>query len=154
MTARTAAAETVSNADADRGSPLPGPEVLYDSPASAPQLENANGWEAEPLMVSGADAYIDGEFLYQDFVYDDYGANTTALPLPPTPEPNGEIQSELLPTALNEPIPELTPIEAHVGTTACKNLHCATHSTSISKQCGPSRSGSKKHNYPPRCRSK
>jgi dienelactone hydrolase len=121
LTATQTAAETLSNSKGgaesttDTDSPLPGPEVLYESPASAPQLENANGWEAEPLMVSGADAYVDGEFLYQDFVYDDYGANTTALPLPPTPEPNGEVQSELLPSALNEPIPELTPIEEYIG---------------------------------------
>jgi dienelactone hydrolase len=113
LTARTAAAESVSEPTSD--SPLPGPEVLYDSPATAPQLENVNGWEAAPLMVSGADAYVNGEFLYQDFVYDDYGANTTALPLPPTPEPNGEVQSELLPTALDEPIPQLTPIEEYIG---------------------------------------
>lgn len=111
---QAATAETVSNNSRSVQS-APGPDVLYESPASAPQLENADGWEAEPLMVSGADAYIDGEYLYQDFVYDDYGANTTALPLSPTPEPNGEIQSELLPSALNEPIPQLTPIEEYVG---------------------------------------
>lgn len=60
----------------DQG-PRPGPAILYEPLATAPQLENANGWEAEPLMVSGADAYAGGEYLYQDWVYDSYGANTT-----------------------------------------------------------------------------
>ena len=38
-------------------------------------------------MVSGADAYVRGEYLYQDFVYDSYGANTTDAPLSPQPVP-------------------------------------------------------------------
>lgn len=38
-------------------------------------------------MVSGADAYVRGEYLYQDFLYDSYGANTTATPLDPQPVP-------------------------------------------------------------------
>lgn len=63
--------------------PKPGPAVLHAPLATAPQLENANGWSAKPLMVSGADAYARGEYLYQDFIYDSYGANTTNLPLPP-----------------------------------------------------------------------
>ena len=25
-------------------------------------------------MVSGASAYVDGEFIYQDYLYDDHGA--------------------------------------------------------------------------------
>ncbi|HJR18834.1 MAG TPA: prolyl oligopeptidase family serine peptidase, partial [Actinomycetota bacterium] len=36
---------------------------------------------------SGADAYDSGEYLYQDFIYDSYGANTTNAPLPPEPVP-------------------------------------------------------------------
>lgn len=69
-------------------SPRPGPPVLYADPAPAPQFENGEGWDAESLLVSGADAYVDGEFLYQDFIYDDYGANTSAAPVPPTPHPD------------------------------------------------------------------
>ena len=43
--------------------------------ADAPQLQNAGIWQAPPILVSGASAYRDGEFLYQDFLYDDNGAS-------------------------------------------------------------------------------
>ena len=56
--------------------PRPGPDILYEPPATAPQLTNAGPWQAEPILVSGASAYRDGEFLYQDFLYDDHGANS------------------------------------------------------------------------------
>lgn len=65
----------------------PGPPALHAPLASAPQLENAGGWRAAPMMVSGADAYVDGEYLYQDFIYDSFGANTTDAPLRPDPVP-------------------------------------------------------------------
>jgi len=58
------------------GSPAPGPDVLYEAPTTAPQFDNGTGWEADPLLVCGAKGYDSGEFLYQDWVYDDYGANT------------------------------------------------------------------------------
>ena len=63
--------------------PLPqqGPDALYADLPTAPQLENTGGWAADPIMVSGTDAYVDGEYLYQDFVYDDHGANVTDTPL-------------------------------------------------------------------------
>lgn len=51
----------------------PGPDILYWPLAEAPQLENVGGWKAEPIMVSGASAYRRGEFLYQDYLYDDVG---------------------------------------------------------------------------------
>ena len=54
--------------------PRPGPDILYAPPAVAPQLQNTANWRAEPILVSGASAYRDGEFLYQDFLYDDHGA--------------------------------------------------------------------------------
>jgi pimeloyl-ACP methyl ester carboxylesterase len=54
---------------------LPGPAILYQEPATAPQLTNTGPWDARPLLVSGAHAYVEGEFLYQDFLYDDTGAN-------------------------------------------------------------------------------
>lgn len=57
--------------------PRPGPAVLYEPLATTPILFNGGIWEAEPLMVSGAGAYLDGEYVYQDYVYDAYGANTT-----------------------------------------------------------------------------
>src|SRR6266436_5817690 len=54
--------------------PRPGPDILYAPPAKAPQLENTGPWKAAPILVSGASAYRDGEFLYQDFLDDDHGA--------------------------------------------------------------------------------
>ncbi|HEV7677859.1 MAG TPA: hypothetical protein VGQ42_04775 [Candidatus Dormibacteraeota bacterium] len=63
-------------AHADSGASWrPGPPILYAEPATAPQLTNTGPWDAAPLRVSGAHAYVDGEFLYQDFLYDDSGAN-------------------------------------------------------------------------------
>src|SRR3977135_4980 len=56
--------------------PRPGPPLLYESLANAPQLENAahSVSHAKPILVSGASAYRTGEFLYQGFIYDDHGA--------------------------------------------------------------------------------
>ena len=56
--------------------PRPGPDALYGPNPTPPQLENGEGWDADPLLVSGHDAYRDGEYLYQDYVYDDHGADT------------------------------------------------------------------------------
>ena len=55
--------------------PRPGPAILYRPLAIAPQLTNAGIWHAPPILVSGTTAYRDGEFLYQDFLYDDHGAH-------------------------------------------------------------------------------
>ena len=54
----------------------PGPSMLYQPPATAPELTNAPGspWQAVPILVSGTSAYRQGEYLYQDFLYDDHGA--------------------------------------------------------------------------------
>ncbi|MDQ6650694.1 MAG: hypothetical protein M3Z02_11375 [Actinomycetota bacterium] len=61
------------------GGPRPGPDILYEPPAVAPQLTNdpAGIWHAAPILVSGTTAYRAGEFLYQDFLYDDHGARTS-----------------------------------------------------------------------------
>lgn len=48
-----------------------GPEILHRPLATSPQLENARNWHARPILISGAEAYRDGEFLYQDHLYDD-----------------------------------------------------------------------------------
>jgi hypothetical protein len=53
----------------------PGPDVLYWPAANAPQLQNTGIWHARPILVSGASAYRDGEYVYQGFLYDDHGAN-------------------------------------------------------------------------------
>lgn len=71
-----------------RQSPPPGPPVLYEDPVTAPQFENGPGWTSESLRVSGTDAYIDGEYLYQGWAYDDYGASTVTGPVPPNPQPD------------------------------------------------------------------
>lgn len=63
--------------------PRPGPALLYAKPAPAPQLTNAKPFRAKPILVSGAVAYRRGEFLYQDFLYDDNGARLTADPNDP-----------------------------------------------------------------------
>ena len=52
----------------------PGPDVLYAEAPRAPQLENTRGWKADPILVSGAQSYRDGEWVYQDFLLDDHGA--------------------------------------------------------------------------------
>ncbi len=58
----------------------PGPKILYGSAVRAPQLTNAAPWRARPILISGASAYRKGEFLYQDFLYDDTGARATRDP--------------------------------------------------------------------------
>lgn len=60
--------------------PRPGPDILYQAPAAAPQLSNAGPWHAQPILVSGATAYRRGEFLYQDWLYDDHGAHEASDP--------------------------------------------------------------------------
>ena len=61
------AAAVADEASLYRGpAPRPGPDILYEPPAAAPQLDNAGVWRAPPILVSGATAYRSGEFLYQD----------------------------------------------------------------------------------------
>ena len=65
--------------------PRPGPAILYAPLAKAPQLQNAPGsvWHAQPILISGAEAYRNGEFLYQGFLYDDHGAHEQLDPNDP-----------------------------------------------------------------------
>ena len=72
--------------------PRPGPEVLYEPLAQAPQLENApnSGWHAKPILVSGASAYRKGEFVYQGYLYDDHGAKEVVDPTNPMISPGGD----------------------------------------------------------------
>jgi hypothetical protein len=62
----------------------PGPDILYAGPATAPQLQNTGAWRASPILVSGTTAYRGGEFLYQDWLYDDHGAKEIADPNDPS----------------------------------------------------------------------
>ena len=55
----------------------PGPDVLYADEPAAPQLANHDPrFSAPTLRVSGAEAYVAGEYLYTDHLYDDFGADT------------------------------------------------------------------------------
>src|SRR3954470_14398124 len=63
--------------------PRPGPSLLYSKAKASPQLANAGVWKAQPILVSGTTAYRSGEFLYQDFLYDDSGARLTSDPNDP-----------------------------------------------------------------------
>jgi hypothetical protein len=72
--------------------PRPGPDVFYAAPAVAPQLENVGVWSAAPILVSGTSAYRGGEFLYQDFLYDDHGA--AEIPDPTDPKSGGNLFSK------------------------------------------------------------
>jgi predicted esterase len=56
--------------------PRPGPPLLYEAPAVAPELTNAPGsiWHAKPILISGTSAYRQGEFLWQSWIFDDHGA--------------------------------------------------------------------------------
>src|SRR3954471_24082028 len=88
-TALVAGAMMAAAVPADAGLPSvssghrPGPDALYRPAATAPQLENAAPWAAKPLLISGAAAYRSGEFLYQDFLYDDHGAGGVTDPTDP-----------------------------------------------------------------------
>ena len=42
--------------------PRPGPDILYAPPVDSPQLRNSGPWRAQPILVSGAGSYRDGEF--------------------------------------------------------------------------------------------
>jgi hypothetical protein len=72
--------------------PRPGPAVLYEQPARAPQLENERGsvWHAPSILVAGASAYRQGEFVYQGYVYDDHGAKLLTDPTNPMHSPGGD----------------------------------------------------------------
>lgn len=60
--------------------PRPGPQALYLPAPRAPQLENVGVWQAPPILVSGTSAYRCGEFIYQDWLFDDHGAAVTEDP--------------------------------------------------------------------------
>ena len=53
----------------------PGPPLLYAPQPRVPQLSVRAPFTAPPLLVSGTDAYGDGEYVYQDYLFDDHGAD-------------------------------------------------------------------------------
>jgi hypothetical protein len=77
------ASATASSLPSVASGPRPGPDILYAPPAHSPQLENTGVWSAPPILISGASAYREGEFLYQDFLYDDHGARGVRDPADP-----------------------------------------------------------------------
>jgi acyl dehydratase/predicted esterase len=83
-------------AAADRASlyrgpaPRPGPSVLYARATTPPQLTNTAPWRARPILVSGAESYRSGEFVYQDFLFDDHGARGTGRD-PRDPRAGGDL---------------------------------------------------------------
>lgn len=62
--------------------------MLYDDPVTAPQFETTGHWRADSIRVAGTDAYVDGEYLYQSWPYDDHGTSTSVAGTPPEQEPN------------------------------------------------------------------
>ncbi len=81
----------------------PGPPLLYAPAADAPELSVKPPFAAAPLLVSGSEAYRDGEYLYQDYLFDDRGADT-APGAGSRNEPGGDIAAStagdvLYPTA-------------------------------------------------------
>jgi pimeloyl-ACP methyl ester carboxylesterase len=72
--------------------PSPGPALLYSALANAPQLQNTGIWKAPPILISGASAYRRGEFIYQDFLFDDTGAKE--VPDPNDPRSAGNLFSK------------------------------------------------------------
>lgn len=83
MTGRAALAVLLATAAPASAAVRPGPDLLYTRPAVAPQLTNTGIWKARPILVSGTIAYRRGELLYQDFLYDDHGAQETPDPADP-----------------------------------------------------------------------
>jgi hypothetical protein len=61
------------------GGALPGPPVLYSEQPTAPELQNHDPrFRAAPLLVSGTEGYVQGEYLYQDYLNDDRGGSAAS----------------------------------------------------------------------------
>ena len=93
LLASAAGASAKSSSLPSGPAPRPGPDILYAKPAVAPQLTNLKPWRASPILVSGATAYRKGEFLYQDYLYDDHGAHDLADPTNPQASALGDLFS-------------------------------------------------------------
>ncbi len=65
------------------GSSLPprdaGPPLLHRAAPKVPELQNRKPFTARPLLVSGTDAFRSGEYVFQDHLVDDRGADTVPL---------------------------------------------------------------------------
>lgn len=92
--AQSAAASTQGGGDvsvvrAPRTVVRPGPSVLYRE-GQSPLLENDGVWTASPILVSGSSAYRSGEFLYQDYLFDESGK------YPASPEYSSQNNADLV----------------------------------------------------------
>lgn len=97
------------------------------TPADPKAAGAAPQWRAEPAMISNVGVYRDGEFVYQDYLYDDHGANTDGrdrfdAPLgTPGPDPSDPVNPRLSPAPLINWAGDFTyasPDGAHLATVA------------------------------------
>ena len=65
---------------ASRARPAPRARPAVRAGHGRAAAREPGAWRAAPILVSGATAYRRGEFLYQDFLYDDRGARATRDP--------------------------------------------------------------------------
>ncbi|MBA2349261.1 MAG: hypothetical protein H0V81_13315 [Solirubrobacterales bacterium] len=56
-----------------------GPPILHRAAPKVPELQNRKPFRADPLLVSGTDAFRAGEYVFQDHLVDDRGADTVPL---------------------------------------------------------------------------
>jgi len=56
-----------------------GPPLLHRAVPQVPELQNRKPFRARPLLVSGTDAFRAGEYVFQDHLVDDRGADTVPL---------------------------------------------------------------------------
>ena len=73
------AAATAASLPSVSSGERPGPPLLYAEAPNAPELSVKAPFSAAPLLISGSEAYRDGEYLYQDYLFDDRGADTVPL---------------------------------------------------------------------------
>jgi hypothetical protein len=77
-----------------------------DPSGDAPKAAKGHAWRAEPAMISNVGLYRNHEFVYQDYIYDDHGANTDGrdrfdAPLGmPGPDPADPVNPRMSPAPL------------------------------------------------------
>src|SRR5688572_23707483 len=77
-----------------------------DPAGDVPKADGGRAWRAEPAMISNAGVYRDKEFVWQDYLYDDRGANTDGrdrfdAPLgTPGPDPSDPVNPRMSPAPL------------------------------------------------------
>lgn len=104
--------------------------ILSACGSSTPIDSKAGGafeWRAEPAMIANTGVYREHEFVYQDYVYDDHGANTDGrdrfdAPLgTPGPDPSDPVNPRLSPAPLTNWAGDFlyaSPDNSHIHTVA------------------------------------